>query len=105
MADEVVIEEYAQQVYKTNGEFAGAALGELITTQVVDVATLSSALNAKTKYVIVQDKGGAGFWVKPGDSTVSAAADTNGNLWVPAGQSKEFPVTPGITHIDTAADA
>jgi len=105
MADEVIVEEYAEQKYNTDNNISGAAVPELITTQVLDIAAKSAALDARTAYVIVQSNG-ASFWLKAGDSAVSAAANTDGNLFVPSGGSKELPVTnldgDDLTYIDTA---
>lgn len=99
MADEVIIEEYSE--FKTGTSTPGTP----ITTQVLDIATASAALNAATRYVRIQSKGTA-FWYKFGGSTVSAVADTNGNLWLPADQYREHYVFPrGDRYIDTAADA
>lgn len=99
MANEVIIEEYGPQLYKTNGVISGAAMGQLITTQIKTIGTLSDALNAKTAYVVVQSKG-TGFWAIPGDA---ATANTAGNVWIPADQSKEFVCDGTFTKIDTAA--
>lgn len=99
MANEVIIEEYGPQIYKTNGNLSGAAMGQLITTQILSIATASAALNNKTAYVVVQSKG-TGFWAIPG---ASATANTAGNVWVPADGSKEFVVDGTFTVIDTAA--
>lgn len=101
MADEVIIEEYTKPA---NG-YSSSIAGRLITTQVLDIATLSAAMNVATDYVVVQSKG-VGFWLKQGASDVSAAADTNGNLWIPAdGRSDPLPISAGNDYIDTAADA
>lgn len=99
MANEVIIEEYGPQIYKTNGSLSGSAMGKLITTQIKSIGTLSDALNAKTAYVVVQSKG-TGFWAIPGDS---ATANTAGNVWVPADGTKEFVVDGTFSKIDTAA--
>jgi hypothetical protein len=95
MANEVIIEEYATY----DDTLPVAAIPT--TTQVLSIATLSAALASTTKYVRIRSKG-TGFWYKFGDSTASAAANTNGNLWLPADQAIEHRVGAG-TYIDTAA--
>lgn len=100
MADEVIIEEYQNPA----GGPGSSIGGTLVTTQVVDIGTLSAAMNANTDYVIVRSKG-TGFWFIVGGSTASAAADTNGNLWLDAGQKSDPIPVNSTTYIDTAADA
>jgi len=109
MANECIFEEYGPQAYKSSGQLSGSAIPKLITTQTKDIGTLSNALNGATAYVVVQAKGTA-FWVKPGASDASAAANTAGNLYVPANGSKEIVIVDEYgnklyTHLDTAADA
>lgn len=100
MADEVIIEEYQGFNAKMQAPV------QPITTQVLDIATASSQLNASTEYIRIQSKD-TGFWYKFGTSSVSAAADTNGNLWLPANQFRDHKIHPNSTnrYIDTAADA
>lgn len=100
MADEVIIEEYAG--YNINLVIPSTP----ITTQVLDIATASAQLNASTEYVRIVSKG-TGFWYKFGQSDVSAAADTDGNLWLAADQFRDHKVHPDSSsrYIDTAADA
>lgn len=76
----------------------------LETTQVLNIATLSSAFDSDTKWIRIQSKQ-TGFWYKIGDSTVSATANTAGNSWLPADQFRDIALETGQTHIDTAADA
>jgi hypothetical protein len=95
MANEVIIEEYERFDERIQ------APCEWITTQVLDIAELSAALNSKTRYVRVCSKG-TGFWYKFGTATVSAVADTNGNAWLPANAWKDHVVGTGL-YIDTAA--
>ena len=100
MADEVIITEYKQPASGNNSSIGG----DIITTQVLDIAVQSAQLDSATDYIIIQSKG-TGFWYKVGDTTVSAAADTDGNSWLPADQKSDpYPVNQS-TYIDTAADA
>lgn len=98
MANEVIIEEYGDQIYASKGNISGSAMPKLITTQILSIATASATLNGATKYAVVQSKG-TGFWIVGGPSAV---ANTAGNIWVPADGSKEL-VVDGFTVIDTAA--
>lgn len=102
MADEVIIVEMQKPTRRETGDSL-PVFGDVITTQVVDIATLSAALNAKTELVQLISKG-TGFWYKLGGSNVSAAADTNGNVWLGADKEHSIEVTDW-TYIDTAADA
>ena len=98
MANEVIIEEYAG--FNNNLKIPSTPL----TTQVLDIATASAQLNAATEYVRIMAKG-TGFWYKFGESGVSAAADTDGNLWVPADQFRDHKMQKesSTRYIDTAA--
>ncbi len=95
MANEVIIEEYAEIVQRL------PIASEPITTQILDIAELSAAFDTKTKYIRIRSKG-TGFWYKLGDGTVSATANTNGNLWVSADGVAEHLIS-SATNIDTAA--
>lgn len=99
MADEVIIEEYEA--------FDKVLSTPTVTTRttVLDIAAAAHQLNDKTELVIIQSKG-TGFWAKVGGSDVSAAADTDGNMWIPADQQRPLLVgkRSGL-YIDTAADA
>lgn len=97
MANEVLIEEY--QAFDANIQIPT----QWITTQILDIAELSAALNANTKYIRIRSKG-VGFWYTFGDSTASAAANTNGNSWIPVDDFTDHRVGAGV-YIDTAADA
>lgn len=103
MANEVIIEEYALTLAKaTDGSYL-PIVGELVTSQIIDIASLSAQLNARTNYVRIQSKG-TGFWYITGSSSASAAADTDGNRYLPGDQFRDIPIRSGIdTHIDTAA--
>lgn len=102
MADEVIIVEMQKPTRRETGD-ALSIYGHVITTQVLDIGTASAALNAATDMIEVQSRG-TGFWVRLGGSDVSAAADTDGNFWIPAGGAKAIEVV-SFTHVDTAADA
>lgn len=97
MADEVIIEEY--QTFDANIPVPTIPL----KTQVLDIGTLSAALDPLTEYIRIKSKG-TGFWYKFGGSTVSAVADTDNNLWLTANDYADHRVGAG-TYIDTAADA
>lgn len=96
MANEVIIEEYAAF------DETMQCPTQPITTQVLDIAEASAALNALTRYVVVSSKG-TGFWYKFGDSSVSAIANTDGNIWLQADGRRPHKVGAG-TYIDSAAD-
>jgi hypothetical protein len=100
MADEVIIVEMRKPSSK---EGQMNIFGDIITTQVLDIATLSAAMNTDTAMVQIISKG-TGFWYKVGGSSVSAAADTNGNVWLKADASHSISIE-GDKYIDTAADA
>lgn len=102
MADEVIIVEMQKPTRRETGDSL-PLFGAVVTTQVLDIATKSAALNTKTDMVQVISKG-TGFWYKLGGSSVSAAADTDGNIWLGADASHSIEVTDW-TYIDTAADA
>ena len=98
MANEVIIEEYKGL------PTGGLSISDTpTTTQVLDIATKSAAFADTTKYVRIRSKGTA-FWYKFGDSSVSATANTDGNLYLPADQAVPHAVGKG-SYIDTAADA
>lgn len=101
-ADEVVVSERGAQSYQTNGQIQPIH-GQRITTQVIDVGVLSSAFSGATSMIQVCANGAA-IWYKIGTSSVSAAANTNGNEFLPANQCRDEPVEAG-EYIDTAADA
>jgi len=108
MSDEVIIVEAEGTKIVSNGTVV-PVLGKIITTQIMDIATLSAALNASTEIIRVKAKG-TGFWYITGGSGASAAADTNGNDWIDAGDHIDLEVrrpdgTLNFTYIDTAADA
>lgn len=100
MANEVILEEYGGQLVTTGGQIAQIP-GPLITSQVLDIAEKSAAFNAKTKFVCVSSKG-TGFWWLLADSNASAAANTDGNTWVPADQHR-YRAVGSHTHFDSAA--
>ena len=99
MANEVIIEQYGKQRHGIKG-LTGNTLGNLITTEIVSIATASAAFNAKTTTIRIRSKG-TGFWYILG---ASAAANTAGNCWLPADQYVDIAINPGVdTVIDTAA--
>jgi hypothetical protein len=103
MADEVIIEEYANlKKDPSSGEILQIP-AELITTQVLDIAVASAAFNARTSFIRVQSKG-TGFWYLIGGASPSATANTDGNSWLPADQFRDLAIRPGVDlKIDTAA--
>ncbi len=103
MADEVIISEYGRPVLQSQGTVQ-PVYGEPVTSQVLDIATLSAAMNAGTRVIRLQSKG-TGFWYKQGTASVSAAADTNGSHWLPSDGCIDLTITPSFTYVDTAADA
>lgn len=108
MANEVLIIEARRATGMTNG-VATSILGEILTTQTEDIASSAVVLDTSTEVVRIISKG-TGFWFKTGDSTVSAVADTDGNIWLGADKEIDLEVkaTNGkkhFTYIDTAADA
>lgn len=108
MANEVLIEEYAVFLTKyEDGNFVPIP-GELITTQVLDLADMSAQLDARTKMVRLIDIGGNGFWYNIGDTTGNAAAtaNTDGNRFVPPSGVIDVPIKSGTDNfIDNAAVA
>lgn len=98
MADEIVITEYKQP----EGGLHASIGGKVITTQVLDIGTRSAEFNADTKYVSIASRG-VEVWFKTGDSAVNAAADTDGNSWIPADVLIVLAVDESTRYIDTAA--
>lgn len=104
MANEVIIEEYDLATVKTpNGQIAQIP-GNLITTQVVTIGTLSAAISPTASFVRIQSKG-TGFWYIFGDAAADATADTANNRWLPADQFRDLPLSQAARYIDTAASA
>ena len=101
MANEVIIEEYGDLSVYSNGQMVQMP-GKLLASQVLDVATKSAELNAKTKFVAIKSNATA-FWFKFGDTNVSATADTDDNRLITANEMRFFPREND--YIDTAADA
>ncbi|MGB0496309.1 MAG: hypothetical protein ACPGJI_08125 [Kangiellaceae bacterium] len=100
MADEVIVVS-AQAASNTNG-IASGAVGDIVTTQVLDIGTKSAAISGEVAVLISK---GTGFWFKLGASDVSAAVDTDGNIWLPADSSFSFELSTTQNYVDTAADA
>lgn len=106
MADEVIIIEARAATVGNNGN-PTSVLGDILTTQVLDIATASAQLNANTEVVRIQSKG-VGFWFKTGltAGAAAAAADTDGNVWLYADDYMDIQVNQKhMKFIDTAADA
>ena len=100
MPDEVIV--ISSKAASNNDGIASGVFGENVTSQILDIATKSTAIVGDVARV--QSKG-TGFWVALGGSDVSAAADTDGSFWLPADQSFDFEVTQNQNYVDTAADA
>ncbi len=108
MADEVIITYWTKSVNAVAGS-PQPIYGKLIGGQVVDIATLSAEIPDKVgsdRVEVIRLKSkGTGFWYLTGTSSASAAADTNGNDWLDAGEVIDIEYNPAETYIDTAADA
>lgn len=104
MTNEVIITEYRTPNVVLNGQI-NDVLGPIITSQVITTGNKSEATNAKTTIVQIDVKSNAGaaVWVKVGDSSVSAAANTAGNIYIPKGGNIKLNITGG-QYIDTATD-
>lgn len=100
MADEVIIT-YGNASSNTDG-LASGVFGEVLGTYVLDIGVQSSQLMGEIIEITAKD---TGFWAKLGDNTASAAADTDGNFWIPANQSRYFEISTTQNYLDTAADA
>lgn len=100
MANEVIINCYDKA--SVNEDLANAVLGNPTSGQVLNIATASAVL---TGDICVVRAKGAGFWVKRGESGVSAAANTGGNDYIADGGALCFEVTAESNYIDTAADS
>ena len=99
MANEIVICEYAEPPVGHHSSIGG----RLITSQYLDYGELSAAMNERTKYVIVHNKGATEAAVKQGDSAVSAELNTAGNIPLPAGEKTDpLPISPSNNYIDNA---
>jgi len=103
MADEVIISERSSPSPLQSGQTTSADYGQRVTTQVLDAGVKSAAFNAQTKAILITANG-ADLWYKIGDTNVSAVANTDGNEFLPADQSRLEVVKAG-QFIDTAADA
>jgi hypothetical protein len=94
-------------IYEIGG-FVGGAAGtimpsSLATSQYVDAGSLSSAFGSDTQVVRLKNLGDAALYIKFGDSSASAAANTAGNHVLLAGESEDFYLSRGHTHLDTAS--
>lgn len=104
MANEVIIEEYKSAgLDEGTPDYRNKSLPKgLETSQILDIGTESAAVDTDTKWIRIQSKG-TGFWYKIGASGVSAAANTDGNCWLPADQFRDIALQSTDTNIDTAA--
>ncbi len=99
MANDVIIEEYE------SFDSSFQAPTTPIATQVLDIGTLSGQLNDKTQYVIITSRD-APIWYKFGSDSVSAALETDGNIFVPANFPRPHKVgKTSKLYIDTATNA
>jgi hypothetical protein len=103
MANEVVISERALPSSVSKQGNPKSPYGERVTTQVIDAGSKSAALDNATEAVLITANG-ADIWYKIGGSSVSAAANTAGNEFLAADQSRLEIVTAG-QYIDTAANS
>ena len=103
MADEVIIEEYSSSGLETGTpEYANKQVPRgMLTSQVLTIGTRSAAFNANTALIRIQSKG-TGFWYKVGATDVGAAANTDGNSWLPADQFRDIALNASDVKIDTA---
>lgn len=100
MANEVIINCYKKA--SLNEDLASAVLGDPTSGEVLNIGTASAVL---TGDVCVVRAKGTGFWLKRGESGVSAAANTGGNDYLASGDVYTFEVTSSSNYLDTAADA
>jgi hypothetical protein len=99
MTNEVIIEEY--KAFDASIQIPTLP----ITTQVLDIGTISAQLSNQTEYIRIRAKG-SGFWWITGNASVSAAANTDGNTFIEAGTFTDHNVGANSSkYIDTAADA
>lgn len=74
-------------------------------TQVLDLATASAKIDDSTEIICVKANGTA-LWYKFGDSSVSATANTDGNMILFSNEAEWYFVGKNSNlYIDTAADA
>ena len=100
MANEVIINCYEKA--SINEDLASAVLGNPTGGQVLDIGTASAVLTGDICVVRAKT---AGFWIKRGQSGVSAAANTDGNDYIADSEVYCFEVTAESNYLDTAADA
>jgi len=102
MVKEVIIIECKRPNLTVQGGVS-PVLGEIITTQIVDIGVKSAQFNSQTAQVRVLVNG-TGYWMKQGDDTVSSVKEVAGNF--PLGGDGDFvdlTVTPLNDFIDTSA--
>lgn len=73
-----------------------------VTTQYVDYGALSSEFNADTRAIRVKNVGLTTAFYKLGDSSVSAAANTAGNMVLAAGEVEDIWIGRGLRYLDNA---
>jgi hypothetical protein len=100
MANEVVITYW--KAADTSDGFASGIFGEPVGGEVTDIGTRSVQFSGEIVRVTAK---GTGFWYRFGRSDVSAAANTDGNGYLQAGESVDIEVTSASNYVDTAADA
>jgi len=102
MADEVIITEL-KKVSGRNGPTG--AMGDIVTTQVLDIGTVSASLNVKTEEVLITSNT-TGFWYRTGATAglAASAANTDGNTLLLANNEHRLEAF-NFLFIDTAADA
>lgn len=99
MANEIVIEEYALPPSGPQSSIGG----RLVTSQYVDYGSLSAAMDDATDYVIVRNNGASLAAIKFGNSAVSAALNTAGNISLRAGENSDpYPISSGVDYMDNA---
>jgi len=103
MANEVVIIEARRST--SGAGTAQGVFGDILTTQVLDLATVSAELSADTEIIRIIAHGAA-LWYKGGvtASAAAAAVDTDGNAPLALGDYIDLEVNPKVLKfIDTAA--
>lgn len=100
MADEVILTYYRPA--SANKDLSSGVYGKKLGGQVLDIGTRSSVVAGSVARVKAK---GTGFWLNIGGSSVDATADTDGNIWLDAGDVYDYEVTDQNNYIDTAADS
>ena len=103
MANEVIISEYERPGIILQG-WVAPVYGPPVTSQIIDIAVLSAAMNSDTRVIRLQAKD-LSFWFTQGNASASAAANTDGSHFLATGEHIDLQVDATNTHIDTAVDA